>query len=206
MKKWMVLVLLVSAMPLLAQDRDMNIAVFASQADMQGENDFGTFNGRTDFEEGVSMGISINRYFGRFLALEASVFNLRNDAALQLDESVAVDLGNVSLTPVMIGAQFHILGRRRIDPYVGAGAAYVLATDMNSPDLEAGGVGRIEVDDAFTYYIAAGLGVEIVGGLAVVAEARELQYEPATRSTVTGVERDLELSPRIYSLGVRFRF
>ena len=40
----------------------------------------------------------------------------------------------------------------------------------------------------------------------VLAEARQIQYEPSTRSTVTGIEQDFDLTPRVYSLGLRFRF
>ena len=196
--------LIFTAMPLAAQNSDMHIAAFYSQTEMQGENDFEGLS--TEFEDGNSMGISVNRFFGNFLAVEGSVFNLRNDAALVLGDTAAINLGNVNLTPVMLGAQVHLAGRRRIDPYVGAGVAYVMAVDLNSPDLEAGGVGRVELDDAVTYYASLGLGVEIAGGFAVLAEARQIQYEPSTRSTVTGIEQDFDLTPRVYSLGLRFRF
>ena len=203
MKNAVFVILCLAAMPLAAQN--MNITGFASQVEMQGENEF---DGglATEFDDGRSMGVSVNRFFGNFFAVEGSVFNIRNDAALALGGDTAINLGNVDLTPVMLGAQVHLLGRRRIDPYVGAGVAYVLANDLNSPDLELGGVGRVEMEDAATYYVAVGVGVEIAGGFALVAEGRQLQYEPSTTSTATGVERDLELSPQILSLGLRFRF
>jgi outer membrane protein W len=199
------ILLLLAAMPLAAQS-NMTAAAFYSQTDMQGENEFDD-GITTEFDDGQSMGLSVNRMFGSFFSVEASAFNMRSDADLILSDGVTpVGIGNVDLTPIMIGGQWHIIGQRRFDPYLGAGVAYVVANDLNSPDLEASGQGRIEMDSEVTYYYAAGIAVELVGGFAIIGEARQIQYEPTTTSTVTGVEQDLELNPLLYSLGARFRF
>jgi outer membrane protein len=195
----------VIAAPLLAQNRDMQITAWASQVDLQGENEFED-GLATDFEDGTGMGLSVNRFFGPMFSGEVSVFSIRNEARLLIDGETPIGLGRVKLMPITVGVQFHPFRRSRIDPYVGAGGAYVLTNNLSSSDLSAGGVGPIELEDTPTYYLNAGIGLQIAGGLGVVVDGRYLPVETESRSEVTGVEQDLELSPRVLSIGLRFRF
>ena len=209
MKMIVAVLLIFAAAPLLAQDRDMTIAAWVSQVDMQGENEFAA-EGLTlasEFDDGTAIGLSVNRFFTPMISVEASVFSIRSDVNLLIqDTDLPISLGKVNLTPVTIGAQLHLAGRSRFDPYVGAGAAYVLAGDLHSPDLEIGARGRLELDDKVTWYANAGIGVEIVRGFAVVADGRYLAYETSSRSTVTGAEEDIDFTPLLLSLGLRFQF
>jgi outer membrane protein W len=106
----------------------------------------------------------------------------------------------------MIGAQLHLPEHSRFDPYIGAGAAYVLTNALSSPDLNAGGVGRVQLDDELGYYLNAGIGIRIAGGLGLVVDGRYIPYETTSRSEVTGIEQDLDFSPRLLSVGLRLRF
>ena len=199
--------LLFAGAPLMAQDRNVQLTVWYSQTDIQGENDFDGTGFQTDFEEGTGYGLSVNWFVNPHFSVEGSAFALRSDATLVFDDGTLVaDLGKLNLTAFTAGAQFHVLGQRRIDPYVGAGGAYVLNDDFFTPDLEAGGVGRIELESEFAYYLNAGLGFQITEGFGFVIDARYIPYETSSRSAVTGVEQELEISPRIYSAGLRLRF
>lgn len=209
MKKIVAVLLILAAAPLLAQDRDMTIAAWVSQVDMQGENEFpnGFGNFETEFDDGTAIGLSVNRFFTPMISVEASVFSIRSEASLLIQNTdLPISLGKVNLTPITIGAQLHLAGRSRFDPYVGAGGAYVLAGDLHSPDLETGARGRLELDDKLTWYANAGIGVGIVRGLALVADGRYLAYETSSRSTVTGGEEDIDFTPLLLSLGLRFQF
>jgi outer membrane protein len=199
------LLLLFSGVPLMAQEQNRRITVWVGQAEIQGENDFDS-GFTTEFEEGLSYGLSANHFLNSHFSVEGSVFAIHSEAQLLLEGAPAVDLGNLSLTTGTLGVQFHFLGARRFDPYVGAGGAYTINGNFSSADLTAGGVGRIDLDNAFGYYLNVGVAVDITSGLGIVLDAREIQNEPGSRSSVTGVEEDLELSPRIYSAGLRFRF
>lgn len=196
------------ALPQAAQERNVKLSLFYSQAEMQGENELGdvVLSQVLDFQDADGYGASANFMVGPFFSVEAALFNLRTDTALVLDDTMSIDFGTLSLTPVTLGGQFHILGDRRIDPYVGGGIAYVIGDDLLSPETETAGLGRIEVEDAVTYYLNAGVALQLTQGFGIVVDARQIQYEPSSRSTATGVERDLELTPRIYSAGVRLRF
>jgi outer membrane protein W len=199
------ILLLFVAAPLLAQDRDMQITAWVSRVDIEPEEDFAE-GFETDFDDGSAIGLSVNRFVGSWLSVEAAAFGSRNDARLLVDGVAPINLGKVSLTPVSFGAQLHLPRRPRFDPYVGAGAAYVMASDLSSPDLQAAGVGRIELDDKLTWYVNAGIGVHIAGGLGIVVDGRYVQYETDSRSAVTGVEQEIDLSPRLLSVGLRLRF
>ena len=199
------LLLLFAATPLAAQERNVQVTVWASQTEMQGENEFdGGFD--TDFDDGAALGASANFFLGNRFSVEASAFGLRSDVGLLVDGTPILNLGKLDLTAITAGAQFHILGQSRFDPYIGAGAAYVIADDFASPDLQNAGLGRIELENEFTYYANVGLGVGLGRGFGLVADARYIPYETSSRSVATGVEQDFDISPRIYSLGLRLQF
>jgi outer membrane protein W len=199
------LLLLFAATPLLAQDRNIQLTVWASQTEMQGENEFED-GFETDFDDGAGLGVSVNHFLGNHFSVEGSAFGLRSEAGLLLDGTPAVDLGKLDLTIFSAGAQFHVLGQSRFDLYAGAGGAYVIADDFTSGDLQSAGLGRIELGSEVTYYLNAGVGIEITRGLGLVIDGRYIQYETSSRSTATGVEQDLDISPRILSAGLRLKF
>jgi outer membrane protein W len=203
--KFVLLALLVClvGLPLFAQDRNAQIAVFISQVEVDGEELGDGFE--SDFESASAFGVAASHVHNRYLSSEVAVFGVSADAGLRFEGETALDLGRLSLLPIMFGGQLHIL-RGRFDPYVGAGAAYVMANDLHSEELDNAGLGRIELDNELTYYVSAGIAVEITKGIGVVVDGRLVQYEQTTKSSATGVEQDLDLSPTILSAGVRFRF
>jgi outer membrane protein W len=198
------LLLVFAALPLAAQDRNVYVTIFASQVDID-EDDL-TEGFRLELDDARALGASANLLYGSHVSIEAAVFGVRADAGLTFEDVAALDLGSLDLTPITLGAQFHVLGRSRFDPYLGGGGAYILADDLSSVDLDAAGIGRLELDSGLSYYLNAGIGFQITSGLGVVVDARYIPFKTDSRSAVTGVEQELELSPRIVSAGLRFRF
>lgn len=209
MKKWwftvVPLLLVMAGAPLLAQQRNIQVTIYASQVDME-DNAFDGEAFQMEAEEGRALGAGANWFVTRHLSAEGAVFGIRSDAGLLFEDAAAIDLGSIDLNTVSLGVQFHVLGQSRFDPYIGAGGAYVMADELNSRDLDTLGLGSIELDDEVTYYLNAGLGFQITPGFGLVVDGRMIPYEPTSRSTATGVEQDLELSPRILSVGLRLRF
>ena len=201
----MMTLLLVTVAPLAAQDRNVTITIFASQVDMDEETDFED-GFVTDFDEGEALGAAANLFLTRHFSIEGAVFGIRTDAGLVFEDAAAFDLGTLDLMPISVGAQFHALGQSRFDPYIGAGGAYVLADDLFSPDLDTVGLGRIELENGFTYYVNVGIGFQITSGFGIVIDGRWIPFETESRSTVTGVEQDIDLSAKILSAGLRLRF
>ena len=199
--------MLLVTIPMTAQERNLKLGLFYSQVDVQGETSFSEVPAmELEFEDGDGYGASVNMFYGAHFSVEAAVFNVRSEAAIALDSPFGIDLGTMSLTPISLGGQFHILGDSRIDPYVGAGGAYILGGDLLSQDTEAGGIGRIELENEATYYLNAGVALQLTEGFGLIVDARQYQYEPSSKSSVTGTEVDLEINPRIYSAGIRLRF
>jgi len=203
MRITLALLLLTLTAPLLAQDRG-HVGVFVSRVDIDSADLEDGFE--TDFDSGNGFGFVADRAFNRILSAEVAVFSVRSEAGLLFEGAAPFDLGDLNLVPVMFGAQAHLAGRSRIDPYIGAGAAYVMANDLHSEDLDAVGLGRIEVDNELTYYASAGVAFELTRGLGIVVDGRWVHFEPSTQAAGTGEEEDVELSPLIISAGLRFRF
>ena len=201
------LLLVLAATPLFAQERRTTLTVWASQVSYEGENEL-VPDFTTEFDDGNALGASVNFFMTRHFSVEASVFGIRSDARLIFEDAAELDLGKIDLVPITLGAQFHFLGQSRFDPYVGAGGAYVMADDLNSRDLDVLGLGRIELENELTYYLNAGVGVQITEGFGIVVDGRMIPYETTSTSTAPtrpGSE-DLDFSPRILSVGLRFRF
>ena len=199
-------ILLLVATPAVAQNpTDFN--VWISWADISGENEPEP-GIKIDFESASGFGVSANWFLTPHLSTELGVLALKSDGTIDVEEfAEEIDLGSLDLIPVTLIAQFHFARDSRIDPYVGVGAAYVMADDLDSDDLDLLQVGSVEVDDEFTYVINAGLGLQVTSGFGIVIDGKYIALEPATRGEgSTEDELDLELNPLIVSVGLRWRF
>lgn len=198
------LLALVAALPAFAQT-PVDVNVFASWVDAQGDNVFDD-GVETEFESGDGVGVSANLFWGKRVSTELSASKLTLDAGLNVDGVPTFDLGSVDLTPIALTLQFHFARDSVIDPYVGAGAAWVLADDLESNDLDLLEIGAIEVDDEITYVLNAGLGVRLTRNFGLYLDGKYIPLEPATRAPGDEEDLDLEINPLIFSAGLRFRF
>lgn len=200
--KWL-LVVLFAALPLFGQDRNVRITVFASQVSMDEAELDEEFD--TEFDDGTGFGLAASAPINRFLGVEAAIFSLRNESRLLFQGEAPFELGRADLVPIMVGVQAHLTGGRRFDPYIGAGGAYVIASDLYSEDLDVVGIGRIEVDSEFTYYLNAGIGFDFTDRFGLAVDGRFIPFEPSTQAAA-GEEVELDLSPTVISAALRFRF
>jgi len=187
-----------SAAPALAQDRAVDWTLWASAVDVNGTNRFDEFF-EMDAEGGVGFGMSLNVFQTERLSTEVAIFSLRTDADL-LFEDFEFEMGRIEIVPVTLGLQYHVAGQSHFDPYVGAGIAWVMASDSKSSDLDILGIGAVEFDDEFTYFANAGLGFHFTDKFGAVLDVRYINYEPTSNSAVTGGKEELELSPLFASL------
>lgn len=199
------LLFVLAAVPLAAQDRAVDLTLWASQVDVQGTNRLNE-EFETEFESGDGFGLSTNIFLTPRISTEVAAFKLSSDAGLAFAGLPPLSMGSVKLLPLSAGVQFHPAGRSRFDPYIGAGAAYVLADDMESRELTNLGVGALELDNDLTYYVNAGVGFHFMRRLALVVDGRYIPYKPTSRSSVTGGQEDLDLTTLFLSAGLRFRF
>ena len=198
------LLTLAAALPLLAQ-APVDVAVYASWVDAQGDTVFDE-GVETKFESGDGFGVAVNWFWGQRVSTELAASALTMDAGLDFDGVPTIDLGSVDLTPITATLQFHFARDRMIDPYLGAGVAWVMAGDLESEDLDELEIGEIEVDDEVTYVLNAGFGVNFTREFGLYLDAKYIPLEPATRAADDPEDVDLEINPMILSAGLKFRF
>lgn len=205
------LITLLAALPALAQT-PVDVSVFGTWVDAQGETAFEE-GLEADFESGTGFGVAVNWFWGERLSTEFAASAVSLDAGLEADvegddedDEFLVNLGSADLTPITATMQFHFARDSRIDPYVGAGVAWVLAGDLESEDLDLLEIGEVEVDDAFTYLLNAGLGIRFTETFGLYLDGKYIPLEPATRAEGDDEDVDIEINPVIFSAGVKFRF
>lgn len=185
--------------PLFAQSND--VAIWFGASRVGSTNADGT---DIHFDRGDSFGASINHYWSDHLSAELAVFAARHDGSLRVGGVDAFDIGRLRMIPVTAMLQWHLDRSRPIDPYLGAGLSYVRADSLHSADLDSVGVGRVSVKSRIGWTAGAGVSYTIWNPFAVAADVRYIGYRPA--SGPTGETVKLQLSPVLYSLGLRWRF
>jgi outer membrane protein W len=100
--------------------------------------------------------------------------------------------------------QWHLVHFQRIDPHLGGGLAYVRSDSLHTSDLDAAGIGRVRVESRIGWAADAGLMYGITDRLGVGVDARYIGYRPSSGPSNASLK--LQLSPVIYSLGLRWRF
>ncbi len=194
-----VLVVALVALPLLAQSNDVAVWIGGSRV--------GTTNADgTDihFDRGNSVGVGVNHFFSDHFSGELAAFNLRHNGSLRIGGVQAFDIGHLRMTSISAMLQWHAAHSRRLDPYVGGGLAYVRSNSIHSADLDSAGVGRVNVKSRVGWTALLGASWAVTKPLAVAAEARYIGYRPSSGPRDNSVK--LELSPTVYSLGLRWRF
>lgn len=198
----MILVLLLVASSAMAQ---IEMTVYGTMVDIAGEN---RYRDGVDlkWDDGSGFGAGINYFVTRRFSAELAVFGVRSEGVLRLGGVTIADLGSLDLLPISLLAQFHLAPGSRFDPYIGAGAAYVLSDDLTSDDLDALEAGTVDLEDSFTGAVNAGLAIRITENFGVVLDGRYFDYKPTSFSTGDDSQVDLELQPLLLSVGARFRF
>src|SRR3954453_21409494 len=137
--KWMRLALVltwIAALPMFAADRTFDLTGWAARVDT---NSDGTFTApsagqplRVNFDGRVGYGIGANIFFGNNLSASFDAVQVKPKTTIR---SRAVGGGaftnGMRMTPLSAVLQWHFIPRGTIDPYIGAGAAYVLFDDAN---------------------------------------------------------------------------
>ena len=152
---------------------------------------------RLGFHHGRAFGVVIERRTEN-ASIELAAMALLADGTLRT-EGASADAGRLKLFPISVTARWHFAPRgERLDPYVGAGAAYVLAKDLASSDLDALGIGRIDVESKVCWLANAGVAIG-----RFVIDAKYFDYRP--QSSAAGNRVRLNLKPVVISAGVRWR-
>ena len=154
-------------------------------------------------------GTACNIFFGNNISIELAASRVRPKANLT---AAGFNSGNnrVSMVPITGVLQWHFAPNGTIDPYIGAGAAYVLFNDIkgaNGPnDI---GLNRIRFKDDAGFAADAGLSIKFGSNMDIHGDVKYVPLKSsATAVFVSGPnsEARVKINPVIATAGVGFRF
>jgi outer membrane protein len=212
-KSILVVLALVSAVPMLAQDRAFDLTAFATYVDPNSE---GTFNSadpnqplNVNFDGDLGYGVSANIFFGDKISTEFAVSRVEPQARYR-NRVVNVTADGVEMMPITAVVQYHFAPNGFIDPYVGAGAAYVLFSDVDSVgDIDDSGVSKIDFKDDAGLAINAGLSFRFSPRVALNIDGKYVPISSSATATLVGggsSETKIDINPVMFSAGLQFRF
>lgn len=211
------LILIVStiAAPAFGQAGAVDVIGRVAWVDHRGDNGFpgdaDTGALTFEFDRRTGLGAAVNVFWLSTLSIElaASWDRPSLDLSAENPEIPRFRLGSVRIIPVSATLQFHPWSAGRLDPYVGAGGAYVFFGDLSSDDLGGTGVDRIRFQNKATFVANAGLNVRLVRRLALNLDAKyiPLRTSSTTIFAVGSPESiDLKINPLILAAGLSWRF
>jgi outer membrane protein W len=189
------LVLVLSALPLVAQTND--VGVWYSTAQLKD-------SAGLSFDNAKGYGVSFNHFWTGALSTEFSVSSLRANGGIDIAGTRALDVGRLKLMPFTANLQWHIARGSMFAPYIGGGLAYVSAKDLSSADLDTAGIGRVKIDHKASWDANAGVNIGIGKMFAVALDGKYIKYEPD--SSAAGSTEKLKLDPVVISAGIRLRW
>lgn len=204
--------LLIAAVPMSAQSRGFDLTGYVSWVDTSSE---GTFDDTTsnpvdvNFDGTLGYGVAANIFFGDHISTELAIVRVESDVTIR--QRAVNNPGNTQaeLMPITAVLQFHLAPNGRIDPYVGAGAAYVLIGDVDRPnELNNLDFEKLDFKDDVGLALNAGLGIKLTDHLGLTLDAKYVPLESSARAVRTGNTTDVkfDINPVILSGGLSLRF
>ena len=206
------ILLLVAAVPMSAQSRGFDLTGYVSWVDTSSE---GTFDETTsnpvdvNFDGTLGYGLAANVFFSDRISAELAIVRVDSDVTFR--QRAVNNPGDTQgeLMPITAVLQFHLAPNGRFDPYIGAGAAYVLIDDVDSPDeLNNLDFESIDFDDDVGLALNAGLGIKLTNNLGLTLDAKYVPLESSARAVRTSGTTDVkfDINPVILSGGLSLRF
>jgi len=209
-------ILILVAYPTLAADRTFDLTGMVSWVD---PNSSGTFNATNpnqpfdiSFNSKMGYGIAANIFWGDHLSTEFAASEVRPDAQFRSRAAAPTsgNLGTVKMIPITGVRQFHFAPNATVDPYIGAGAAYVLFDNLsNINDVGNLGVRNINFKNDAGLVLNAGIGFALSKNLALVADGKYVPVKSsadAVFATGPNQSQKVKINPVIFSGGLSLRF
>ncbi len=209
-------ILILAAYPTLAADRTFDLTGMVSWVD---PNSSGTFNATNpnqpfdiSFNSKMGYGIAANIFWGDHISTEFAASEVRPDAQFRSHAAAPTsgNLGTVKMIPITGVLQFHFAPNATVDPYIGAGAAYVLFDNLsNINDVGNLGVRNINFKNDAGLVLNAGIGFALSKNLALVADGKYVPVKSsadAVFATGPNQSQKVKINPVIFSGGLSLRF
>jgi|SRR5687768_10596220 len=205
MKRLLMLLLVVCALPLAAQSNDATVWI-SRQMNDDGGRIAPDEDVETRLDDGGGFGVSVSRMFTTRISGELALFRTSSSARLVSGPTARLELGELDLTPAMAMARYHFLPGRTVDVYVGGGLAHVLADDLDSADLREAGIAPVRIENRTTTAFGAGLLVSLTSRAGLALDARYIPLEVSARVAGDDERVDVNIDPLLISFGFRVRF
>lgn len=200
---------------LVAQSPNFEVTVRAAYIEVTGsgnrfeniEQDF-----TAEFDTAAGYGLGLNYYFWDALSAEVTASVIEPDFAVTLfEEDGPGSAEALQMIPLTAGIQYHFRRQRRVDPYIGVGAAYILFDDLQGVEaLAQRDVESIKLDDEVGFMANAGVSVGIFRRFALNLDAKYIEVKPEAVVTFDRGDfvaaRQIEFSPVLISAGLAWRF
>ena len=194
-------------------DRSVDITGFVTWVDPNSEGTFDAPEDDIDVELGDEMGFgaAVNIFWGERISTELAVSQVDSPFVLTPRvRPINVSDAEVNMIPITAVLQFHFIPDGIIDPYIGAGAAYIV---FGGDVRDEGNAGNLALDDIegddLGLVINGGVSFRLGSNFAIVGDVKYVPTSSAARAVLNndeGTETDLEVSPIIVSAGLSLRF
>ena len=204
--------LLLAAVPMSAQSRGFDLTGYVAWLDTSSE---GTFDDTTsnpvdvNFDGTMGYGLAANIFFGNRISTEFAIVRVNTDVNIRQRAVGNAGDTEAEMMPITAVLQFHLAPNGTFDPYIGAGAAYVLIDDVDAPDeLNNIDFESLDFDDDVGLALNAGLGIRISNNLGITLDAKYVPLESSARAHRTAGDQDIsfDINPVILSAGLSLRF
>lgn len=164
--------------------------------------DIDTIGGNIEASDEFLHEIDFTYFFTDNIAAELILASPRHDIKAKQTSLGEVDLGEVSLLPPVLTAQYHFMPDKRFSPYVGAGINYTWYYN----DSPAGGtVTSIDYDGSFGWALQAGFDFEIAPLWFLNLDVKKIWTGPDVRLNGGAINADVDLDPWAISFGIGYK-
>lgn len=189
-----------------AQRAPFQLTAWGTYAHFSGSTPSDAYGTEVLFHDTFRPGVSLDVPVGHLLSVEASAFFLKTRGAIAYRGTEIASLGSSTATPLLLLLQVHPAGRGAVDPYLGVGGAYTLFGSFASADLDTLGVGRVSLEDTFSFAACAGVRFALSDAVGVTLDGRYVHVRPDSTADATGVKLELDMRPFLASVGLSLRF
>lgn len=167
-----------------------------------------------EFDGAAGLGAGVAVHWTDHFSTELAAARINTDTTFRFVTPPAAELeiGELEMTPVTLVARWRFMPGGFVEPYIGAGGAYVMLGEISaSSGLTELGLDRIDFEEAWGLAANAGVSLRIAENLRIGIDAKVLRVESDTRARYGGEEEDSQavavtMDPLVVSMGVAFRF
>lgn len=197
---------LLCAFPLAAQNRFFDVTASVVWVDPTGNGSFNDLADPADieFDGDLGYGASVNFFLSDRISIEIAASKTSPETTIRR-RTIGGAAGDFDIVPITGVVQFHLAPNGTFDPYIGAGAAYVLFGDVDGVD----DIQNIDVEDDVGLAVNAGLDIKIGPRWGIVLDGKYVPIESNASAIIVGHSDQagrVDVSPIILSAGLRLRF